>query len=73
MLSGWRSKFNLALPFIWVQLAPWVGHEAATSDFQLPALRAAQMAVQVLPLIAVHVCNMGVWAGATSHCRRLGC
>lgn len=55
MVSDWRSKFRSAtgsqtdVPFMWVQLSPWVGHEAATSFYQLPAIRHAQLAVNALP------------------------
>lgn len=50
MITDWRNQFNqtTAWPFMWVQLSPWVGHEAATSNWELPALRAAQMAAQEL-------------------------
>merc|ERR1712032_286021 len=51
MVSDWRKKFSSAsLPFMWVQLSPWIGHEAATSILQLPELRQAQTAVQALPM-----------------------
>ncbi len=33
-----------------MQLSPWVHNEAATSYFQLPSMRLAQLAVQALPL-----------------------
>lgn len=47
MVRDWRAKFAApTLPFMWVQLSPWVGHEAATSDLQLPELRQAQLAAQ---------------------------
>ena len=49
MVEDWRRKWNLPLPFSFVQIAPWVGHEAATSINQLPALRAAQLAALDLP------------------------
>jgi len=45
MVQDWRAKFSAAtrnaavVPFMWVQLSPWVGHEAATSLYQLPAIR----------------------------------
>ena len=44
MVRDWRAKFQLALPFLWVQISPWEGHEAATSNYELPAMRLAQMA-----------------------------
>eukprot|EP00051_Salpingoeca_urceolata_P020637 m.312171 g.312171 ORF g.312171 m.312171 type:complete len:296 (+) comp19657_c1_seq7:584-1471(+) len=45
-----RTKFLRGdFPFIWVQLSPWVGHEAATTTYQLPALRSSQLAVNALP------------------------
>jgi hypothetical protein len=39
MIRDWRAKFKLALPFLWVQISPWEGHEAATSSYQLPEMR----------------------------------
>ena len=39
-----KPRFKLALPFLWVQISPWEGHEAATSTHQLPDMRLAQMA-----------------------------
>ena len=53
MVRDWRAKFNLALPFLWVQISPWEGHEAATSTYQLPDMRLAQMAANELPLTAM--------------------
>ena len=50
MVVDWRAKFKSPLPFLWVQIAPWVGHEATTSSLQLPEIRAAQLAAQDLPL-----------------------
>jgi sialate O-acetylesterase len=50
MITDWRKKFNLALPFLWVQISPWEGHEAATTAYQLPEMRLAQMAANKLPL-----------------------
>jgi hypothetical protein len=50
MITDWRAQMEAtALPFIWVLLSPWVGHEAATSFEQLPAIRAAQFQAQTLP------------------------
>jgi sialate O-acetylesterase len=43
MISDWRAKFNLALPFLWVQISPWEGHEAASTVNQLPDMRLAQV------------------------------
>eukprot|EP01051_Picozoa_sp_SAG22_P006814 SAG22_NODE_460_length_10218_cov_5.663109_3_plen_464_part_00 len=53
MISDWRAKFGLPLPFLWVQISPWEGHEAATSTYELPAMRLGQMAANELPLTAV--------------------
>lgn len=53
MVRDWRTKFKLALPFLWVQISPWEGHEATTSNYQLPAMRLAQMAANELPLTAM--------------------
>jgi sialate O-acetylesterase len=56
MVRDWRAKFNAtspALPFIWVQIAPWEGHEAATTSRALPAMRLAQMAANALPRVAM--------------------
>ena len=53
MLRDWRAKFAQPLPFTFVQVAPWVGHEAATSDYQLPELRDAQLAALALPSTCV--------------------
>ena len=50
MVKDWREKFKLALPFLWVQISPWEGHEAATTSNQLPEMRLAQMAANALPL-----------------------
>jgi hypothetical protein len=50
MVKDWREKFKLALPFLWVQISPWEGHEAATTVHQLPDMRLAQMAANDLPL-----------------------
>jgi sialate O-acetylesterase len=50
MVEDWRKKFKLALPFLWVQISPWEGHEAATTVHQLPDMRLAQMAANELPL-----------------------
>jgi hypothetical protein len=41
---------QLALPFLWVQISPWEGHEAATTRHQLPDMRLAQMAANELSL-----------------------
>ena len=49
MVKDWREKFDLALPFLWVQISPWEGHEAATTAHQLPDMRLAQMAANDLP------------------------
>lgn len=48
MVADWRVKFQQTLPFMYVQLSPWVGHEAATSFYQLPAIRQAQLTVNSL-------------------------
>ena len=53
MIKDWRAKFKLALPFLWVQISPWEGHEAATSMYELPEMRLAQMAANELPLTAM--------------------
>ena len=50
MVTDWRKRFKLPLPFLWVQISPWEGHEAATTIHQLPAMRLAQMAANDLPL-----------------------
>ena len=52
MVRDWRTRFQYDFPFLWVQISPWEGHEAATSSYRLPKMRAAQMAVQNLPLTA---------------------
>ena len=52
-MKDWRAKFKLALPFLWVQISPWEGHEAATSVHQLPDMRLAQMSANNQPLTAV--------------------
>eukprot|EP01060_Flectonema_neradi_P014005 TRINITY_DN20718_c0_g1_i1.p1 TRINITY_DN20718_c0_g1~~TRINITY_DN20718_c0_g1_i1.p1 ORF type:complete len:505 (+),score=79.02 TRINITY_DN20718_c0_g1_i1:60-1574(+) len=45
MIKDWRAKLqHPSIPFIWVQLSPWTGHEAATSTWQLAAIRQAQTA-----------------------------
>jgi len=50
MVADWRVKFNSpTIPFMWVLLSPWVGHEAGTSYYQLPSIRAAQFSVLELP------------------------
>jgi sialate O-acetylesterase len=48
MVQDWRVNFKQTLPFMWMQLSPWVGHEAATSFYQLPAIRQAQLTVTTL-------------------------
>jgi hypothetical protein len=53
MIKDWRAKFELPLPFLWVQISPWEGHEAATTSRQLPDMRLAQMAANKQPLTAV--------------------
>ena len=50
MVKDWRAKFRAILPFLWVQISPWEGHEAATTANQLPDMRIAQMAANDLPL-----------------------
>jgi len=49
MVEDWRVELAQSLPFMWVQLSPWVGHEAATSFYQLPAIRQAQLSVTEVP------------------------
>ena len=53
MIADWRLKFKLKLPFLWVQISPWEGHEAQTSSTQLPQMRLGQMAANELPDTAV--------------------
>lgn len=53
MIKDWREKFELPLPFLWVQISPWEGHEAATTSHQLPDMRLAQMSANTQPLTAV--------------------
>jgi hypothetical protein len=53
MIKDWRDKFKLSLPFLWVQISPWEGHEAATTSHQLPDMRLAQMSANKEPLTAV--------------------
>ncbi len=40
MISDWREKFDLSLPFYFVQLAPWIPADGASGLF--PELRWAQ-------------------------------
>ena len=49
MVIDWRLKLHQpGLPFIWIQLSPWTGQQATTSTWQLPAIREAQTAANLL-------------------------
>lgn len=56
MVTDWRAKLGYAaksLAFLWVQISPWEGHEAATTSRALPNMRLGQMAANDLENVAM--------------------